>query len=50
MIICNEEDVDKYTVDHLKQRNNFFALAWLGLFVIIYFIGTYVLFIRNRNR
>ena len=50
MIICNEEDVDKYTVSHLKQRNNFFALAWLGLFVIIYFIGTYVLFIRNRNR
>ena len=50
MIICNEEHVDRMTVSHLKQRNNFFALAWLGLFLIIYFIGSYVLFIRNRNR
>ena len=50
MIICNEEEVDRTTVDHLKQRNNIFALAWLGLFLIIYFIGSYVLFIRNRTR
>ena len=50
MLLCDPNEVDKMTVDHLKQRNNIFALAWLGLFVIIYIIGTYILFIRNRSR
>ena len=50
MIICNEAEIDDKTVSHLKQRNNIFAIVWLGLFLIIYFIGTYILFFRNPNR
>ena len=50
MIICNEAEIDDKTVSHLKQRNNIFALVWLGFFLIIYLTGTYILFLRNPNR
>ena len=48
-MFCDEQ-LDEYTKTRIEQRNNIFTMCWIGTFDITYITGSYILFIRHKNR